>query len=85
MSYVEPETPAERQLSELRDAVLDDWILITSHSTDALRAMQSTVSWRVTRPLRVVRTYSYKSREIGLASTGRLAAHALASKLGRRG
>jgi hypothetical protein len=81
MSNLEPDSTTEQQLVELRDAVLDDWILVTSHSTDALRAMQASLSWRVTRPLRVFRTFSFKAREIGVVPTGRLAAHAIASRL----
>lgn len=73
--------PPEQQLRELRDAVLNDWILVTSHSTNAIRAMQSTFSWRVTRPLRTVRTLSSKAQEVGLVPAGQLAAGMIARKL----
>lgn len=76
---------AEEQLEELREAVLNDWVIVTSHSTDALRAMQSTVSWRITRPLRTFRTYTSKSKELGVLPAGRLAAALIARKLGGRG
>ena len=80
-----PEPSAEQQLEELRDAVLDDWILVTSHATDAIRSMQATVSWRVTRPLRTFRVLSYKAKDIGLVPTGQLAAVAIARRLRGRG
>lgn len=75
---------AEQQLTELRDAVLGDWILVTSHSTDALRAIHSTVSWRVTKPLRAFRRFSIKANEVGVVPAGRLAAEIVARRLGAR-
>lgn len=75
---------AEVELVELREAVLEDWIFVTSRVSGALRAMQHTVSWRITRPLRVFRRFSYRAREIGVVDAGQLAAVALARKLGLR-
>ena len=75
---------AERDLEELREAVLDDWLTVTSNVTDALRGIQQTFSWRVTRPLRAVRTVSRRAGEIGVVPTGRLVAVEVARRLGRR-
>lgn len=74
----------QRDLDELREAVLNDWILITSRAGDALRAFQNTFSWRITRPLRVVRRFGYQAREIGFVPASQLAAARLASTLGSR-
>jgi hypothetical protein len=77
-------TDAERDLDELRDAVLDDWLTVTSNVTDALQAIQQTVSWRVTRPLRTAKLFSNKAKEVGVVPAGRLAAVEVARRLVRR-
>ncbi|WP_166879383.1 MULTISPECIES: hypothetical protein [unclassified Salinibacterium] len=73
----------QRDLDELREAVLDDWVLITARGGDALRAFQNTFSWRVTRPLRVFRRFEKRVHEIGFVPSSQLAAAALARKLGK--
>ena len=78
------QTSAERDLEELREAVLDDWLTVTSNVSDALRDIQQTVSWRVTRPLRAAKTFSRKAEEVGVVPAGRLAAVEVARRLGRR-
>jgi len=74
---------AEQELEQLRDAVLDDWLLVTSAVTDALRDMQQTLSWRVTRPLRRFRTLQRKVESVGIVPAGQLAAAELARRIGR--
>jgi hypothetical protein len=74
---------AEEELEQLRDAVLDDWLLVTSAVTDALRDMQQTLSWRVTRPLRRFRTLQRKVEAVGIVPAGQLAAAELARRIGR--
>ncbi|ARC57433.1 hypothetical protein AS850_10130 [Frondihabitans sp. 762G35] len=87
MSVTEPDrldaSSAESDLRELREAVLDDWLRVTSSVTDAVTEIQSTVSWRVTRPLRLTRLMQRKVSEIGVVPASRLAAVALAKRLGR--
>ncbi len=87
MSVPEPDrldaSSAESDLRELREAVLDDWLRVTSSVTDAVTEIQSTVSWRVTRPLRLTRMMQRKVSEIGVVPASRLAAVALAKRLGR--
>jgi hypothetical protein len=73
----------EQELDQLREAVLDDWLIVTSSVTDYLRDMQTTFSWRVTRPLRLVRRYQRRAGEIGVVPAGQLAAVALARKFRR--
>lgn len=75
--------PAENDLDELREAVLDDWLRVTSSVTDAVGEMQRTLSWRVTRPLRLARLLQRKVGEIGVVPASQLAATALAQRLGR--
>lgn len=82
MTNAEHGTP-EADLEELREAVLDDWLLVTSSVTDYLNDIQHTLSWRVTRPLRVVRVLQKRAGELGVVPTGQLAAVALAKKLRR--
>ncbi|BDZ51513.1 hypothetical protein GCM10025867_37540 [Frondihabitans sucicola] len=74
---------AEDDLNELREAVLDDWLRVTSSVTDAVREMQSTLSWRITRPLRLVRMVQRKVDEFGVVPAAQLSAAAIAKRLGR--
>lgn len=71
------------ELDELREAVLDDWILVTTRNVDAIRAMQRTLSWRVTKPLRVLRRFQRRAADIGYVTASQLAAVRVAEKLGR--
>ena len=73
---------AEVELAELREAILADWIVVTSRAGITLRAMQATVSWRVTRPLRLFRLFSNHARETSLADASQLVAVRVASRLG---
>lgn len=73
----------EAELVELRAAVLDDWLIVTSSVTDYLRDMTMTFSWRVTRPLRMARKYQRKAAEIGYVPASQLAAVALARRVRR--
>jgi hypothetical protein len=78
------EADLEAELDELRDAVLEDWVVVASHATDTIRSMQSTLSWRITRPLRVVRVFQNKVEEVGPSRAAQLAAAQLAARV-RRG
>lgn len=79
-----PEASAEVELEQLREAVLDDWLVVTSSVTDYLRDIQQTFSWRVTRPLRRARLLQKKVDEVGVVPAGQLVAVTLAKRLGRR-
>ncbi|WAB84024.1 hypothetical protein OVN20_00110 [Microcella daejeonensis] len=70
-------------LEELREAVLDDWILVTTRNVDAIRSMEQTLSWRVTKPLRVLRSVQRRASDVGYVRAGQLAAARVAEKLGR--
>ena len=80
---VDQPSEAQQHLDELRDAVLDDWLILADHVTRTQRAMEQTLSWRVTKPLRLARTFQLKSAEIGVLPASRLAAVAVAQRLGR--
>lgn len=74
---------ADAELRELREAVLDDWLVVTTSVTGALHDIQQTVSWKVTRPLRLGRLLQRKVSEVGAVPASQLAAAALARRLGR--
>jgi hypothetical protein len=74
---------AAEQLEELRSAVLRDWAVVVSRSTAEIVDMQSTVSWRVTRPLRMVRTMQRTASEGGLRAASDLVAVKIAQRLSR--
>jgi len=78
------EQELERELTELREAVLTDWITVASQVTDTLNSMQQTLSWRITKPLRVVRVLHRKVEQVGTARAVQIARAQLATKL-RRG
>lgn len=75
---------AEKELRELREAVLDDWLVVTMRTAGALAAFQRTFSWRVTRPLRLMRRFQMVARDNGIAAATDLTAVAVARRLGRR-
>lgn len=71
-------------LAELRQAVLDDWIVVTTRTAGALHAIQQTVSWRVTKPLRMVKRFQRASDEYGFGRAAELTAASVARRLGRK-
>lgn len=74
----------ERELDELREAILDDWLIVTSRSDETVRALQNTLSWRITKPLRLLRAFDLKRRNVGSYSAAKLAAVAIARRFGER-
>lgn len=70
------------ELEELREAILEDWIIVTTRNVDAIRAMEKSLSWRVTRPLRLVRSAQLRAAELGYVEAGQLVAARLAAKAG---
>jgi phage gp36-like protein len=79
----EPQKATDADLAELREAVLDDWLRVTSSVTDAVTEIENTLSWRVTRPLRLARILQRKVGEVGVIPASQLAATAVAKRLGR--
>jgi hypothetical protein len=75
---------AVRDLEELRSAVLEDWVVITSMTAGALAEFQSTLSWRITRPLRLFRRYQIAVERHGFREATELGAVAVAERLRRR-
>jgi hypothetical protein len=75
------EADVRRDLSELQDAVLSDWVTVASHATNALRAMEGTLSWRVTKPLRVVRILQTKIAQVGPSRAVQIATAQIASRM----
>lgn len=74
----------ERELIELRTAVLDDWLSVTGHATSALSQMENSLSWRITKPLRLTRRLASKTKEVGFLAAVELVATTVAERVGRR-
>jgi hypothetical protein len=72
---------SELELRALRDAILNDWIVVTVRSSAALAAMQRSLSWRVTKPLRLIRTLDNVARDRGAGPALESAAVVLARRL----
>lgn len=79
----DPETAARRDYDELRQAVLDDWIVITTRTAGRVDAMTRTLSWRITAPLRLARVFQRTAKEQGFDVARDLTAAAIARRLGR--
>jgi len=74
---------SRRDYEELRQAVLDDWVTITTREAGRVEAMQQTLSWRVTAPLRLVRVFQTTAKAEGFSVARDLAAASIARRLGR--
>lgn len=72
------------QLNELREAVLHDWATVVESHAGMIRTMQQSLSWKVTRPLRLARSYQFKVREVGMLNATRIAAEMVVDKVGSR-
>ncbi len=75
---------AEAQLEQLREAVLDDWVIVIDRVTRTQREMENTVSWRVTKPLRLIRLFQRKAADVGTLAAARIAADSLRNRWGSR-
>lgn len=63
-------------IRNLESQTLDYWlhaVASTASESSTIREMQSSVSWRVTRPLRIVRSLQVKAARIGYRRALRLA------------
>jgi hypothetical protein len=67
---------AEAEIARLRrvnDALMNEslntWLTVVGDEARALAEVYSTVSWRVTRPLRLARQVQRKAAEIGVSET----------------
>jgi hypothetical protein len=54
------------QLDFVRNHSLDTWLRVVHSSGIAVRDYENTLSWRVTRPLRLVRRVQVAVREMGI-------------------
>jgi hypothetical protein len=74
---------AERELDELRRAVLEDWLALTDETAGELTRMRATLSWRITAPLRSAARFRNGVARHGLAQATRLSAVEIARRLNR--
>jgi hypothetical protein len=74
---------ARAELEELRQAILDDWIVVTTRTVGVVEAMQATLSWRITKPLRLAKRFQISAQRDGVGVAVDLAAVAVARRLGR--
>jgi len=63
----------QRELDARSTEDVRTWLKVVGEETRMLTNMRNTLSWRVTRPLRLARTVQIKMREIGLVRTSQLA------------
>jgi len=75
----------QAEIDRRSDDDLRTWIKAVRDEGRMVREMQKTLSWRVTRPLRLARFLQLKVAEIGVAKTSQLAVADLRRRyLGRR-
>ena len=77
------EPPTRTDYEELRQAVLDDWIVVTTRTAGRVEEMTQTFSWRITKPLRLARVFQRTAQDQGLSVARDLTAAAIARRLGR--
>lgn len=82
---------AESQIEQLKaanDALMNEslnsWLTVVGDESRILGEVYSTLSWRITRPLRLVRQVQRKVAEVGAAETTSLVAARVKQRLGRR-
>lgn len=71
------------ELAELRQAVLDDWIAITTQTAWAVAEIKNSTSWRITKPLRMIKRFQGAMRDDGFSVATNLAISAVTRRLGR--
>lgn len=62
------------------NGVVRDWLVSADAFSSVVPDVHSTLSWRITRPLRQVRAVQLKVAEIGLAPTARI----VVARVGKR-
>lgn len=72
------------QLDAARNESLDAWLRVMHHSGVAARDYERTLSWRVTRPLRVARRIQIAVREVGVSGVAVTALGRLRTRLRSR-
>jgi hypothetical protein len=82
---------AEAEIARLRrtnDALmnqsLNTWLAVVGDEARALALVYSTLSWRVTRPLRLARQLQIKAKEVGISETASVVAARLKRRSGSR-
>lgn len=81
VAELEQEVAALRsQVDDYENGVVRDWLVSSDAYATDVPDVHNTFSWRVTRPLRQVRTVQLKVSEIGFLPTARI----VASRVGRR-
>ena len=63
----------QRELDARSNEDVRTWLKVVGEETRMLASMTNTLSWRITRPLRLARTVQIKMKEIGLVRTSQLA------------
>lgn len=69
-----------RELDALRNGAIDRWLTMALEEGRQVRDFESSLSWRVTRPLRLAGVVTRSVRAVGFASTVRLAISRLRSR-----
>ncbi|MDQ1610039.1 MAG: hypothetical protein QOE16_2771 [Microbacteriaceae bacterium] len=72
-----------RENDQLVNESLSTWLLVVDEESSALAQVYATLSWRITRPLRITRQLQLKVREVGVRRTAGFAAARLKQLRGR--
>jgi hypothetical protein len=82
---------AENEIQRLQaanDALMNEslntWLAVVGDESRTLAEVYSTLSWRITRPLRLVRQVQRKVADVGAAETTSLVTARVKQRLGRR-
>jgi hypothetical protein len=82
---------AQAEIEELRrtnDALanqsLNTWLVVVSDEARALSQVYSTLSWRITKPLRLARQVQIKVKEVGVTETAAVVGAGVKRRLGTK-
>lgn len=82
---------AQAEIDELRrtnDALanqsLNTWLVVVSDEARALSQVYSTLSWRITKPLRMARQVQVKVKEVGVSETAAVVSASVRRRLGTK-
>ena len=74
----------QHELDALSNAALGDWLSAAQGHANEIEAFYGTLSWRVTKPLRIARKVQLKVGEVGVARTSQVVVAELGRRVGRR-
>ncbi len=74
----------KKQNEALLDNTLNQWLVVADNESRILQAVYASLSWRITKPLRMVRTVQLKIKEVGLVRTSEVIVGVVKQRVGSK-